>query len=137
MQPHRLQTRQHVSRAVGPRRQVQEQHGERAVALFDATADPERQMGAQTAAVVAELVRAGRTTICFTGSRVLAELVARWTAAIAPEARISPYRAGYRPAERRAIEADLRAGALDAVVCTDALELGIDIRGLDPPVLAG
>ncbi len=111
--------------------------GERTVALFDATADPERTMGAQAAAVVAELVRSGRTTICFAGSRVLAELVARWTSALAPEARISPYRAGYRPAERRAIEADLRSGALDAVICTNALELGIDIGGLDAAVLAG
>ena len=112
-------------------------HGERVVALFDAAADPQRSMGAQAAAVVAALVRDGQTTICFTGSRVLAELVARWTSALAPGTRISPYRAGYRPAERRAIEADLRSGALDAVICTNALELGIDIGGLDAAVLAG
>lgn len=112
-------------------------HGPRTLALFDAAVDPDRSMAAQAAAVVATLVQAGCRTICFTGSRVLAELVARWASELAPTARISPYRAGYLAAERREIEGRLRRGELDAVVSTDALELGVDIGGLDAAVLAG
>lgn len=111
--------------------------GARAVALFDAATDPRRSMGLQAAAVVGALVESGLPTICFAGSRTLAELVGRWASEAAPTARISPYRAGYLPDERRRIEEALRRGAIDAVVSTNALELGIDIGGLDAVVLAG
>jgi len=111
--------------------------GQRTVALWDSMADPDRSALTQAAHILASLVSARQSTICFTGSRVGAELVAEWASEMAPGRRISPYRAGYQPAERREIEDELRVGKLDAVVSTEALELGIDIGGLDAAVLAG
>ncbi|NLD56563.1 MAG: DUF1998 domain-containing protein, partial [Methanomicrobiales archaeon] len=81
--------------------------------------------------------------LCFTGSRKLAELVTLWAREDArlTSARladsISVYRAGFLPEERRTIEQQLKDGSLKGVVSTNALELGIDIGGLDAVLLSG
>ncbi len=89
--------------------------------------------------VVAEAAREGARTIAFTKARRITELLHQWLGQEAPELRrkIAPYRAGYLPEERRAVEKKLFAGELLAVLATSALELGIDVGGLDVCVLVG
>ena len=91
----------------------------------------------------ADLVGQGVRTIAFTKARKITELIARYAGARLREAspelagRISPYRAGYLPEDRRRIERRLFDGDLLGVVSTSALELGIDVGGLDAAVLVG
>ncbi|SFM21742.1 DEAD/DEAH box helicase [Methanolobus profundi] len=53
------------------------------------------------------------------------------------EERISPYRGGYHGDERETIEKELAQGNIDGVISTNALELGIDIGGLDACIMDG
>jgi DEAD/DEAH box helicase domain-containing protein len=90
--------------------------------------------------LMAGLVSRGLRTICFTKSRKAAELVHRFTTDrvdAATAARLTPYRAGYTPAQRREIERRLTDGELLGVSATDALELGIDIGELDCAISVG
>jgi DEAD/DEAH box helicase domain-containing protein len=78
--------------------------------------------------------------IGFARSRRAAELLAEFTRRSLPAAdrdRVKAYRAGYLPEERRKLERQLQNGELLAVAATNALELGIDIGGLDAAVLTG
>jgi DEAD/DEAH box helicase domain-containing protein len=86
-----------------------------------------------------EALRLGLRTIVYCKSRRMTELIALWASEreADEQERISAYRAGFLPEERREIEARLASGELLAVVSTSALELGIDIGGLDVCILVG
>lgn len=103
------------------------------------------RLGATTEAarITADLVLEGARTLTFARSRRAAELIAVHTrqrlTEIDPELaqRVVAYRGGYLPEDRRALEAGLSNGSLLAAATTNALELGVDIAGLDAVVLAG
>ncbi|MGH7645239.1 MAG: DEAD/DEAH box helicase, partial [Gemmatimonadales bacterium] len=111
--------------------------------FVDASRVERRSSNGEGCALTAGLLEAGAQVITFTKSRVAAELVYRYARErlqrVEPglEDRIRPYRGGYLPEERRKIEQALFSGALRGVVCTNALELGIDVGGLDAAVLIG
>lgn len=91
------------------------------------------------ARLIAQAAAAGLKTIAFTQSRKLTELVHMSVLRMDPRLarKVSSYRAGFLPEERRSIEQKLAGGDLAAVISTSALELGIDIGGLDLCILVG
>ena len=97
----------------------------------------------ETARLLAAGVEHGVQTLAFAASRQLAELVARQAREMAHARRapwadqVAPYRAGYLPAERRALEEGLRHGRIRGMVSTNALELGVDIGSLGAVILSG
>lgn len=76
-------------------------------------------------------------TLIFTGSRKTAELIGRYTRGTPVEDKIRSYRAGYTAAERANLEEAFRSGEITVLVSTSALELGIDIGGLDAVIMVG
>jgi DEAD/DEAH box helicase domain-containing protein len=116
---------------------------ERTVALWNPPLIDE-ELGLRASALgeasrlLAGLVEHGFKTICFAKSRRAAELVHRFTAQrLGDDSVLSPYRAGYTPAQRREIERRLVEGELLGVSATNALELGIDIGLLDCAISVG
>ncbi|MGQ0831861.1 MAG: DEAD/DEAH box helicase [Microthrixaceae bacterium] len=94
----------------------------------------------ESAAVTAGLIGAGHATLGFTRSRRGVELVAADVRRRLPRSlgqRVRSYRGGYLAEERRSIEDELFSGQLLGIVATSALELGIDVGGLDAVVLDG
>ncbi|SDK44500.1 DEAD/DEAH box helicase domain-containing protein [Streptomyces indicus] len=102
-----------------------------------------RTATAETADLLTDLTLQGQRSIAFVRSRRGAELIS----VIAQErlaeidrslvGRVASYRGGYLPHERRALERSLHSGELLGLAATTALELGVDIAGLDAVVIAG
>src|SRR6202789_3597254 len=86
-----------------------------------------------------ESLKAGLKTIVFTKARKITELISLWVTQARPEwaAQIKSYRAGYLPEERRDIESKLFKDKLKALISPSALEVGIDVGGLDSCILVG
>ena len=102
-----------------------------------------RAASSESADLLADLVSSDVRTLAFIRSRRGAEQVAMTAAELLADVdpslpgRVAAYRGGYLPEERRAIEESLRRGDLVGLAATNALELGIDISGLDAVVMAG
>ncbi|GAV38320.1 DEAD/DEAH box helicase [Streptomyces acidiscabies] len=98
---------------------------------------------AETADLLTDLAVQGARTVAFVRSRRGAELIS----VIAQERlsevdrslarRVAAYRGGYLPEERRALEQALHSGELLGLAATTALELGVDVSGLDAVLIAG
>lgn len=128
-------------------------HGPRTIALWEPElrhdvqgengAPVRRSAAGDAARMMAALVAEGARTLTFVRSRRSAELTALGArsrlAEIAPALQdsVASYRAGYLAEDRRALERALADGELRGLAATNALELGIDISGLDAVVLAG
>jgi DEAD/DEAH box helicase domain-containing protein len=102
-----------------------------------------RPATAEAATILADLVAEGVRTVAFVRSRRGAESVSlgarRALNEAAPELvdRIAAYRAGYLAEDRRALERALHDGELLGLASTNALELGVDVSGLDAVLIAG
>lgn len=96
----------------------------------------------ETRRLAAEFVQRGQQTLVFANNRLAMEVLVKYLkdSCARPPAEadsVRGYRGGYLPRERREIERGLREGEIRCVVATNALELGVDIGGLDVVVLAG
>jgi len=96
----------------------------------------------QTNRIARTAIRAGLKTLVFAQSRLMVEVLTKYLKDVfdhdpRKRPRIRAYRGGYLPTERRQAERDMRAGLVDGIVSTSALELGVDIGALDVTVLNG
>jgi DEAD/DEAH box helicase domain-containing protein len=101
-----------------------------------------RSVHKETEELLLSCLSHGLQTLCFTVSRRMAELIALWAHEDLARRGLDPgqitaYRAGYLPEERRAIEDRLKSGRLRGLTSTNALEVGIDIGGLDAVLISG
>ena len=117
-----------------------------------------RSTNIETSALLAHLMRGNTKTLAFTRSRKGAELVLRYTrdalerqgtprrsasadtalgTASSQPSLVAAYRAGYTPEQRRELELAFQNGNLLGLVSTNALELGVDIGGVDAVVIGG
>ncbi|MGN9811116.1 DEAD/DEAH box helicase [Micromonospora sp. BQ11] len=97
----------------------------------------------ETADLLADTVAEGVRTLAFVRSRRGAEVVASNARRALDEAvpglgdRVAAYRAGYLREERRELERALLYGDLLGLASTNALELGVDLIGLDAVLICG
>ncbi|MDR1655363.1 MAG: DEAD/DEAH box helicase [Treponema sp.] len=123
--------------------------GEKRVVLYnpplvDAVQGIRRSVVSESRRWMLALLKGGIKTILFAHSRVRTEVAASYVNEDLENIytdnrriRVEAYRGGLLPNERREIEKGLRDGSIQGVVSTNALELGIDIGGLDASVVAG
>ncbi len=116
--------------------------------LLEPEAEPggtARRLSANVASseILASLVECGQRTLVFSRARISAELVLRYARRRVKEgdraaaSSIESYRAGYTAKERREIESSLFEGRLLGLSSTNAMELGVDVGGLDAVVMNG
>ncbi len=111
--------------------------------FFTRDADFSASAHYEAARLLAFLVKKGLKTLVFNVSRRTAELVAMRARELLqkhyPQAaeKITVYRAGYLPQDRRRIEQDFRQGRLLGISATNALELGVDIGDLHAVIISG
>ncbi len=102
-----------------------------------------RSAVAESADLLTDLVAQGVQTVAFARSRAGVEVISSAARShlreldVALGDAVAAYRGGYLPEERRELEASLRGGGLVGLAATTALELGIDVSGLDAVLLAG
>jgi DEAD/DEAH box helicase domain-containing protein len=93
--------------------------------------------------LMARLIARGIPTITFSKAKMTAEMIYRYVCEklreTAPQlvSKVTPYRGGYRPQDRREIEQRLFNGELQGVSATRALELGIDVGSLEACIMVG
>jgi DEAD/DEAH box helicase domain-containing protein len=112
--------------------------------LVDPVQGIRRGVVRESQSLATRLLKAGVKTIVFARSRLRTELIAGYIRDSLrniytddSRTKVASYRGGYLPNERRSIEQGLRGAEIQGVVSTNALELGIDIGGLDASILAG
>ena len=110
----------------------------------EAGAPVRRGATAEAAQLLADLVIDNVPALAFVRSRRGAESVALSARRHLTEAgaidladRVAAYRSGYLPEERRALEEALRTGQITGLAATTALELGVNVTGLDAVLMAG
>ncbi|TBR10171.1 MAG: DEAD/DEAH box helicase [Lysobacter sp.] len=87
-------------------------------------------------------IKSGLKTLVFAQTRLMVEVLTKYLKDVFDHdprkpPRIRAYRGGYLPTERREVERSMRAGNIDGIVSTSALELGVDIGALDVVILNG
>ncbi|NLC51773.1 MAG: DEAD/DEAH box helicase, partial [Firmicutes bacterium] len=109
--------------------------GKKTYFFWDTTKNLDKSQHLQTAELFAACVENNLQTLCFTVSRKMSELTARWAQEKVKD--VASYRAGYLAEERRELEEKFKKGEIRGLSSTNALELGINIGGLDAVVIGG
>ncbi|MGD8371252.1 MAG: DEAD/DEAH box helicase [Syntrophobacterales bacterium] len=131
--------RDFASRLTGMNFRAVEQNGAPQAGRHFFFVNPDSTATSVAGRLFVQALRGGLKTIAFTQARKLTEILHMNVAEAAPElaSRVSSYRAGFLAEERRNIERGLASGAVAGVISTSALEMGIDIGGLDACILLG